>query len=225
MPEITTEKQPLKKTRTSFSARSLKFKQDHFNDIDVRIEIVPLIDVIFCILTFFILGSVGLSRQQAISLDLPKANSGTPQMREMLVVSLDEVGQVYIEKQPVTTNQLYTALKDYHQFNPNGLMVLHAPRNASYNDVIQVLDVLRQVGGNRVALATLPGASSTPQTWPSDSNVNPLSPGTSLPNSYSNQLPSNYPTNPNQGINIPQGNTSNSRIPNVPSAPGTSPSN
>jgi len=58
-----------------------------------------LIDVIFCILTFFILGAVGLSRQQAISLDLPKASTATTPMREMLVVSLDDFGQLYVEKQ------------------------------------------------------------------------------------------------------------------------------
>jgi biopolymer transport protein ExbD len=78
-------------------ARPLKLWHDRSDDIDARIELIPLIDVIFCILTFFILASVEFSRQQAISLNLPKASSGTPQMREMLVVSLDDFGQVYVE--------------------------------------------------------------------------------------------------------------------------------
>lgn len=124
---------------------------------EVQVNIVPLIDVIFCILTFFILGAVGLSRQQAIGLDLPKATSGTTEMREMLVVSLDSVGQLYVEKQLVTPNQLEEAIKNYHQYNPQGRLVLHASKDVSYNDVVQVLDMLKKVGGDRVALATLPG--------------------------------------------------------------------
>lgn len=53
---------------------------------DTRIEIIPLIDVIFCILTFFLLAALQLTRQQAINLNLPQAKSGVPQMRDMLIV-------------------------------------------------------------------------------------------------------------------------------------------
>jgi biopolymer transport protein ExbD len=197
--------QPLshKKFRRSTNpppARPLKLWNDRPGDIDARIEIIPLIDVIFCILTFFILASVGLSRQQAISLNLPKAASGTPQMREMLVVSLDDFGQVYVEKQAITRNQLLDAIKNYHQFNPNGVMVLNASRNASYNEVIQVLDVLRQVGGDRVALATLPGESDASANW-NYPTTNPNPGGSSLPGNYAPPLQPTYPSTPSTGLN------------------------
>ncbi len=123
---------------------------------EVRIEIIPLIDVIFCILTFFILAAVSLTRQSAINVDLPAAATGRPQMREMLVVSVDPIGQTYVEQQPVTRDQLYQTLLNYQQTNPQGLMVLYASRSTSYNDVVGVLDLLRSVGGNQVALATFP---------------------------------------------------------------------
>jgi biopolymer transport protein ExbD len=124
---------------------------------DVRIEIVPLIDVIFCILTFFILAAVTLTRQAAINVDLPRASSGTTQMRQILIVSVDPIGQAYVEKLPVSKDQLYQAIVNFRQQNPEGMMVLYASRAASYNDVVQVLDLLRSAGGDRVALATLPG--------------------------------------------------------------------
>ena len=143
-----------RKSRTPLPVRPLKLWLDDSSQEEVRIEIIPLIDVIFCILTFFILAAVGFSRQQAISLDLPKASTGAPQMREMLIVSLDDLGQVYVEQQAVTKNQLYQAIRNYHQLNPGGLMVLNAARNTSYNEVVEVLDMLREVGGDRVALAT-----------------------------------------------------------------------
>lgn len=136
---------------------------------DVRIEIIPLIDVIFCILTFFILAAVGLTRQQAIDLDLPNASTGDPLppqglgseaiQRERLYVSVDAIGQVYLDQQPVSLDLLYDVLLQHQQVSPEGLIVLYASRDARYEDVIQVLDLLRSVGGDRVALATLPGES------------------------------------------------------------------
>ena len=130
---------------------------------DLRIEILPLIDVIFCILIFFVLAAVGLTRQQAINLDLPAASTGAPLPeqglqsieRQKLFVSLDDRGQVYIDQQPVSLNLLYDILIQHQQTSPNGLIVLNAAREARYADVIQVLDLLRSVGGDRVALATL----------------------------------------------------------------------
>ncbi|QQE66203.1 biopolymer transporter ExbD [Leptolyngbya sp. BL0902] len=129
---------------------------------DVRLEIIPMIDVIFCILTFFILAAVGLTRQQAISLDLPSAQTGQPlpgqmgSMGDRLYVSVDDLGQVYLDQQPVSIDLLYDVLLQFSQVNPNGLMVLYAARDARYEDVVGVLDILRSVGGERVALATLP---------------------------------------------------------------------
>ncbi len=173
-------------------AKPLRLWQDMQAQQEVRIEIVPMIDVIFCILTFFILAAVGVSRQQAISLNLPTASTGTPQMREMLVVSLDDEGQLYLEKQPVSQVQLYSAVKNYHGLNPTGLMVLHASEDIRYSEVIQVLDMLKEVGGDRVALATNAGKSSAPtktvnpypsfnpyynpSTTPNQNNPNPNNP-------------------------------------------------
>jgi biopolymer transport protein ExbD len=124
---------------------------------DVRIELIPLIDVIFCILTFFILAAVTLTRQTAINVDLPGASTGATQMREMLIVSINPIGQIYIEQQEVSRQGLYQQLQAYLEARPEGLVVLYADRLASYSEVVEVLDILRSVGGDRVALATAPG--------------------------------------------------------------------
>jgi biopolymer transport protein ExbD len=164
---------------------------------DVRIEVVPLIDVIFCILTFFILAAVTLTRQAAINVDLPRAESGTTQMRQILIVSVDPIGQAYVEKLPVSRDQLYQAIVNFRQQNPEGMMVLYASRAASYNDVVQVLDLLRSAGGDRVALATLPGEGGNPTA--------PFNP------------PSADSIDPNNPLN-PSGNPF---APSIPNAPGS----
>lgn len=127
---------------------------------EARIEIIPLIDVIFCILTFFILAAVGLTRQSGINVDLPRASTGSSQMREMLIVSLDPIGQLYVDRNPVTEQELVRSLLNYQIDSPDGLVVLYASRSASYNEVVEVLDLLRSSGSDRVALATLPDGVS-----------------------------------------------------------------
>ena len=143
---------------------------------EARIEILPLIDVIFCILTFFILGAVSLTRQSAIGVDLPSAGTGTPQMREMLLVSLDPIGQLYFDQQPVTRQQLASILAAEYEANPRKLAVLYASRSAKYDDVVNILDLLRSIGGDRVALATLPESGETPDPIEPFPGFNPADP-------------------------------------------------
>ncbi|MEW6493898.1 MAG: biopolymer transporter ExbD [Cyanobacteriota bacterium] len=182
---------------SSLTPRPLRLRIETQTE-DVRVEVVPLIDVIFCILTFFLLAAMGFARQQAISVDLPQASTGKPQGDELLVVSLNELGQVYVEQQPVVTKeQFLQKLQAYRQQNPEGLMALYAASNASYNQVVQVLDLLRQVGGTRVALATLPGKSEqAPSSSPTGAPATGVpsyapNPGATPYNPYGLQNPAN----------------------------------
>ena len=134
----------------------------------IVIELLPLVDVVFCILTFFILAAVG-SRQQAISLDLPNANTGAAlppaaltNGRDRLYISVDPIGRIYLDQDPILEQNLLGLVSDFYAGNPEGIVVLYAAKDARYDDVVRVLDVLRSVGGNRVALATLPAGTQAP---------------------------------------------------------------
>lgn len=200
----------------------MKIKTDTAVD-DARIELIPLIDVVFCILTFFILAALQLTRQQAINVDLPKASTGETQMQKMLVVGIDTAGQTFIEQQPVNPDQLDRALLRFRRWNPNGLIVLYAPKEARYNDVVGVLDRLRAIGGERVALATLP---SSEQIQPPPNPLNPsgINPGT-LP------LPPQNPANLRPPFAPPAPNSDGSLPPvaplpqTLPNRPNSAPSN
>ncbi len=149
---------------STFGLRPFKLWQDESRSPDLRIEIIPLIDVIFCVLTFFILAAVNLSRQQAINLDLPVASSAVSQMPNMAIVSLTDFGQIYVEKQLIETQDQFTQiLTDYLDRNPTGIVVLNASEKRSYQEVIQVLDWLRSLGGERVALGTVSGSQKALQ--------------------------------------------------------------
>ncbi|MEM7556938.1 MAG: biopolymer transporter ExbD [Cyanobacteria bacterium P01_A01_bin.84] len=165
-------------------------------------QILPLIDVVFCILTFFLLAATQFTRPQGINIDLPKAKSGTSasasqlKNRNILPITIDAVGLTYVEKQQIDKEQLSAVLKQYLAENPDGTLVLNASRAATYNDVIGLLDMLRQVGGDRVSLGIIPGASEQP----TGTDAVPTLPGaTPLPT-----INPNIPVKPQQTIpNIP----------------------
>ncbi|WGV26463.1 ExbD/TolR family protein [Halotia branconii] len=183
---------------------------------EAQIQIIPLIDVVFCILTFFLLAALQFTRQQAINVDLPKASTSTAAgvtSQSSQIVTIDAVGNTYIEKQPVKREELAQRLKQYLQENPNGIVILNASRTATYNDVIETLDILRQVGGDRVSLGIIPGPS---QLSPSLSNplTDPYFPTNPVPN-----------TAPLPGINspgeIPVPQTEQGISPATPGIPNT----
>ncbi|WP_309728606.1 biopolymer transporter ExbD [Chamaesiphon sp. OTE_75_metabat_556] len=172
------------------------------NTEDPRIELVPLIDVIFCILTFFLLAGLQVNKQQAISVDIPTATSGTPAARELLMVTLNDTGQLFLEQQPMLVpGQLVEAVKQYRQARPNSSIVLYASKQVSYNKVVEVLDALRGVAGDRVALATLPSNTVAP-TPP----VIPNPTGSTAPANPQGVTPSI--TQPNPGVVAPTSGSS-----------------
>lgn len=187
---------------------------------EAQIQIIPLIDVIFCILTFFILAALQLTRQQGINLELPKAGTSSVLMREMLIVGIDSSGQTYIDdrgqKQLVDRSQLLQLVQAYHQQQPDGLLVLQAAQTAFYNDVIQALDIMRSVAPDRVALSTAPGDQPS-QTAPQPGQPTQI-PTTPAPNVIQSPIsPTNpLPTNPNLVPSTPV-------QPINPESPGTAP--
>lgn len=193
---------------------------------EVRIEILPLIDVIFCILTFFILAAVGLTRPQGIDLDLPQAETGKAQLAETLPVRLDVLGQLYIDKQPVSKAQLSQTLVSYIKARPQGVIVLNADKLVSYNQVIEILDLLQSIGGNRVALGTtVPDDNKTqPGTLPAPP-VNPSAPGGLPPLPGSDLSPA--PPTPGSSVQpgLSPGSPPTGSPPQTPAVPSPSPGN
>ncbi|MFM8008274.1 MAG: ExbD/TolR family protein, partial [Dolichospermum sp.] len=95
-------------------------------------------------------------------------------------------------------------LKQYIQTNPEGILVLNASRTATYNDVIQTLDLLRKVGGNRVSLGIIPG-SSQPVTNSSSFPAIPVNPGINPSQNFNYLSPNNPNLFPAPGKEITPG--------------------
>jgi biopolymer transport protein ExbD len=157
-----------------------------------RVEVVPLIDVIFCILTVFLLSGLQAARQQAINVDIPQAKTSETQTREMLIVGLDASGQIFVDQQLYLQDALRQRVQGYRLDKPNGSIVLYASKQVRYERVMEILDMLRQIAGENVALATTNPTEATASPAPSVSTFSP-NPTQSIPTTVPTISPSVFP--------------------------------
>ena len=127
----------------------------HKEDInsDNQINILPMIDIIFAILSFLIVSSLYLTRVDTIPLDLPKASSSVRPDKNFIIVSIDKSGNLFLNKIRTELQHLKVKLVNLNNKNKN-LVVLNVDKNISHGYVISVLDVLRSIDGLKIGLST-----------------------------------------------------------------------
>jgi len=125
-----------------------------------RIEIIPLIDIIFFLLATFVMVSLSMVKNRAIPVNLPAATSGTPQERQdSASISITAKGEVYFNKQPVDAAQLDAALKALLAGNPEAKVFISGDTKAEFGQAVDVLDHVRRLGITRIAIETEPKAA------------------------------------------------------------------
>ncbi len=124
-------------------------------DIPAQINIVPMIDVIFAILAFFIMSSLFLTKLEGLPVNLPKASSAQQQQAtEPIAVTIDELGTISLNRQPITLDQLEAEIKKSVNVNQQRLVIVNADEKVGHGKVVAVMDRLREIPGVRLAIAT-----------------------------------------------------------------------
>ncbi|MEG4277125.1 biopolymer transporter ExbD [Microcoleus sp. MON1_C1] len=121
-----------------------------------QINIVPLIDVTFAILTFFIVSSLSLSKSEGLPVNLPKA--ATSQVQDSpakITVTIDAQGKLMVDKKSVNLEQIESTVRQVMGSNPNSLIVLNADKSVNHGNVVEVMDRLRRIKGAKLGIATV----------------------------------------------------------------------
>ena len=127
-----------------------------------RIEIIPLIDVMFFLLASFMMVSLSQTHMKGIRVNLPSAVAPPPsQVKDYVSVKVREGNLVTFDNDIVTDDQVLPRLYQLHQANPNIKVSISADMLAMHGDVISVLDKVRSVGitkvGYQIRAAPPPG--------------------------------------------------------------------
>jgi biopolymer transport protein ExbD len=135
-----------------------------------RIEIIPLIDIMFFLLASFMMVSLSQVHMKGIKVNLPTGASGeTQSKRDYISVSVDVDGNPYFDKNKVSYEQLTSILQQVHTENPDAKVFLRGDRDTVHGNIIRVLDILRSVGFYKIAfeikseaLKGVPGLNTGP---------------------------------------------------------------
>lgn len=125
-----------------------KLPQDH----EARIEIIPLIDIMFFLLAAFMLVSLSMVNMKSVKVNLPTATTATADTKKDFInLSIDRTGAIFLDRQPIGANELAQRLGAMQRTNVNLRVFISGDRDARHGDVIAVLDLVRGTGIEKVA--------------------------------------------------------------------------
>ena len=133
----------------------MKFIEENESDIDNQgINIVPMIDVIFAILTFFIISSLDLIRIDNIPVNLPTATTSDKLEKEPFILTIDNENNVFIGNKLINSANIIDSISELISGTSNNILVISADKDVSYGKVVEVLDQIRSIDNLRIGIST-----------------------------------------------------------------------
>ena len=115
--------------------------------------IIPMIDIIFFLLVFFMMNSLQTVAQKALAVQLPQAQSATAPAQLPIIMTIDEEGHITIDNNPVSITESEAIMKRHMEENPNAAVVLQADQRTAHGQVVAVMDMLKGAGVKRLSIA------------------------------------------------------------------------
>lgn len=128
-----------------------------------RLEIIPLIDVMFFLLASFMMVSLTMTKQQTIKVNLPVASSAQSDFKaDMINLAVNAAGDVFFDKSAITLPEMDRKLAERFGKDPATPVYISADVNTRYVDLVKVLDAAKRVGFTKVAFNVKPAGAAKP---------------------------------------------------------------
>lgn len=130
--------------------------RDEDFDLPPQINIVPMIDVIFAILTFFIMATLFLTRSEGLPVNLPSAETATQTnaKQKRVTITIDDQGKLFLDRKSIAAKDLKTSIQSAKGKQNKVLVVINADRSVDHGQVIEVMDQVRSIEGATLGIAT-----------------------------------------------------------------------
>ncbi|MBD9034438.1 MAG: biopolymer transporter ExbD [Veillonella sp.] len=118
------------------------------------IMIIPMIDIVFFLLVFFMVGTLYMNTEQQIPLNLPSTSTSTAKSIEPIIITLTTSHKLYIDNREISADNLSQEVQDIVRTAPRQAFVIRASKDVYYNEVIALLDMLKVNGAKYISVAT-----------------------------------------------------------------------
>ncbi len=119
-----------------------------------ELNIIPMIDIMFFLLVFFMLSTMYMVEQKTIPVNLPQATSATIDNKTNFTVTLKNDDTIYLEDQQTDMQTLLMQASKEQKSNPSFAIIIRADKDIDYEKVVTFIDTLKKAGITRFGLAT-----------------------------------------------------------------------
>jgi biopolymer transport protein ExbD len=122
---------------------------------EARIEIVPLIDIMFFLLATFVMVSTAMIKNKGIAVQLPSSEtSETSERKDYASLSITENGDFFLDKTQVTPEELDFKLREFKGSTADPKVFVNGDKNAQIAKLVAALDAVRKVGITKIGIET-----------------------------------------------------------------------
>ena len=125
-----------------------------FEDEIHQINILPMIDIIFVILSFFIISSLYLVRLETIPVNLPNAETANQEKNSVIVITLDLKDRIFVDEKLLEIGLIKNEILSKIKNTKNRKVIIRADKDIKYGKVISILDILRKLDGIKIGVST-----------------------------------------------------------------------
>jgi biopolymer transport protein ExbD len=122
--------------------------------VEVSTTLVPLMDVVFAILTFFIMSTLYLTKSEGLIVNLPKASQSQQQQQTRINITVLPNGTLALNKNITPLDQLETNIRSLMLATQQTIVIINADKAVEHGNVVAVLDQVKKIDGIKIAIAT-----------------------------------------------------------------------
>jgi len=128
------------------------FKED--NKSENQINILPMIDIIFAILSFFIISSLFLTRIDSIKVNLPKSSTSFREKKKPQIITIDNNEKIYFNSKEISLKNISSLIQKNIVNLEEPLVILRADTSVKHGLIVNLLDELRKIENLKVGIST-----------------------------------------------------------------------
>ena len=128
------------------------FKEN--NETGDSINILPMIDIIFAILSFFIISSLYLTRIDSIKVNLPKSSTAVREQNKPQIITVDSNERIYFNSNEISLNNIYSLIRTNIENLEEPIVILRADTSVKHGVIVNLLDELRKIENLKVGIST-----------------------------------------------------------------------